>query len=158
MIIDRENRRTRRKTCPSATLSTTNPTWIDPGANQGLRSERPASNDLSHELRCYFKTLHKTIILCSLIVLKLWFRLAYRSMPLEMPHKLQFRFYITFSRRGSANPPIRLFCIISDPHQHNAIIMLVITLYIGHTTFRQFRFQINGYQSAEGYLCLFYNG
>jgi hypothetical protein len=33
---------------PSATLSTTNPTWIDPGANQGLRGERPATNRLSH--------------------------------------------------------------------------------------------------------------
>jgi hypothetical protein len=43
-----ENRRTRRKTCPSATLSTTNPTWIDPGSNPGLRGERPATNDLSH--------------------------------------------------------------------------------------------------------------
>jgi hypothetical protein len=43
-----ENRRTRRKTCPSATLSTTNPTWIDTGANPGLRGERPATNDLSH--------------------------------------------------------------------------------------------------------------
>jgi hypothetical protein len=42
--IDRGNRRTRRKTCPSATLSTTNSTWIDPG----LRGERPATNDLSH--------------------------------------------------------------------------------------------------------------
>jgi hypothetical protein len=39
-----ENRRTRRKICPSAT----NPTWIDPGANPGLRGERPATNDLSH--------------------------------------------------------------------------------------------------------------
>jgi hypothetical protein len=29
-------------------LSTTNPTWIDPGANPGLRGERPATNDLSH--------------------------------------------------------------------------------------------------------------
>jgi hypothetical protein len=46
--IDGENRKTRRKTCPSATLSTTNPTWIDPGANPGLRGERPATNDLSH--------------------------------------------------------------------------------------------------------------
>jgi hypothetical protein len=27
---------------PSATLSTTNPTWKDPGANPGLRGERPA--------------------------------------------------------------------------------------------------------------------
>jgi hypothetical protein len=46
--IDRENRRTRRKTYPSATLSTTNPTWLDPGANPGRRGERPATNDLSH--------------------------------------------------------------------------------------------------------------
>jgi hypothetical protein len=47
-ILTGENRRTRRKTCPSATLSTTNPAWIEPGANPGLRGERPASNDLSH--------------------------------------------------------------------------------------------------------------
>jgi hypothetical protein len=33
---------------PSATLSTTNPPWIDPGANPGLRGERPATNRLSH--------------------------------------------------------------------------------------------------------------
>jgi hypothetical protein len=32
-----ENRRTRRKPCTSATLSTTNPTWIDPGANPSRR-------------------------------------------------------------------------------------------------------------------------
>jgi hypothetical protein len=43
-----ENRRTLRKTCPSATLSTTNPTWIFPGANPGLRGEIPATTDLSH--------------------------------------------------------------------------------------------------------------
>jgi hypothetical protein len=30
-------------------LSTTNPTWNDPGANPRLRGERPATNDLSHE-------------------------------------------------------------------------------------------------------------
>jgi hypothetical protein len=36
------------ETRPSATLSTTNPTWIDPGANPGLRGERPATNDLSN--------------------------------------------------------------------------------------------------------------
>jgi hypothetical protein len=47
MILTGENRRTGRKTCPSATLSTTNPTWIDPGENTGLRCERPATNDLS---------------------------------------------------------------------------------------------------------------
>jgi hypothetical protein len=43
-----ENRRTRGKTCPSATLSTTNPTWTDPGSNPGLRGGRPAANRLSH--------------------------------------------------------------------------------------------------------------
>jgi hypothetical protein len=47
-ILTGENRRTRRKTCPSATLSTTNPTWIDPGANPGLRGKIPATSDLSH--------------------------------------------------------------------------------------------------------------
>jgi hypothetical protein len=48
MIMAAENRRTQRKTCPSATLSTTNPTWIDPGANPGLHGERAATNHLSH--------------------------------------------------------------------------------------------------------------
>jgi hypothetical protein len=44
MILTGENRRTRRKTCPSGPLSTTNPTWIDPGH----RGERPATNRLNH--------------------------------------------------------------------------------------------------------------
>jgi hypothetical protein len=34
IILTGENRRTRRKTCPSATLSTTNPTWTDLGTNR----------------------------------------------------------------------------------------------------------------------------
>jgi hypothetical protein len=46
--IDRGKPTTRRKPCPSATLSTTNSTWTDPGSNPGLRSERPATNRLSH--------------------------------------------------------------------------------------------------------------
>jgi hypothetical protein len=33
-----------RKTCPSVTLSTTNPSWIDRGAKLGLRGEWPATN------------------------------------------------------------------------------------------------------------------
>jgi hypothetical protein len=36
------------KTCPSATLSTTNPTWTGPGSNPGCRGGRPAANRLSH--------------------------------------------------------------------------------------------------------------
>jgi hypothetical protein len=36
------------KTCPSATLSTTNPTWPDPGSNPGRRCGKPANNRLSY--------------------------------------------------------------------------------------------------------------
>jgi hypothetical protein len=44
MILTGKNRRAgRKKTSPSATLSTANPTWTDPGANPGLRVGR---NDL----------------------------------------------------------------------------------------------------------------
>jgi hypothetical protein len=51
-----ENRRTRRKTCSSVTLFTTNPTWIDLGAKPGLRGERPATNDLRHGPACRLLT------------------------------------------------------------------------------------------------------
>jgi hypothetical protein len=43
-----ENQRTQRKTCSSATLSTTNPIWTDPSTNLGLCSKRPATTSLSH--------------------------------------------------------------------------------------------------------------
>jgi hypothetical protein len=36
------------KTCPSATLSTTNPTWPDVGSNRGHRGGKPATNRLSY--------------------------------------------------------------------------------------------------------------
>jgi hypothetical protein len=45
---DRGNQSTRGKTCPSATLSTTNPTWTDPWSNPGLLGERPVINRLGH--------------------------------------------------------------------------------------------------------------
>jgi hypothetical protein len=48
MKLTGENRSTRGNTCPSAILSTTNPTWTDPGSNPGLRGERPANNRLSN--------------------------------------------------------------------------------------------------------------
>jgi hypothetical protein len=48
MKLPGENRSTRGKTCPSATLSTTNPTLTDPGSNPSLRGGRPATNRLSH--------------------------------------------------------------------------------------------------------------
>jgi hypothetical protein len=48
MKLTGENRRTRGKTCPSDTLSTTNPTWTDPRSKPDLRGGRPAANRLSH--------------------------------------------------------------------------------------------------------------
>jgi hypothetical protein len=48
MKIGRGNRNTRRKTCPSTTLFTINPTWLDPGLNPGLRCGKPATNRLSY--------------------------------------------------------------------------------------------------------------
>jgi hypothetical protein len=48
MKLTGENRSTRRKTCPSATLSNTNPKWTDLGSNPGHRGGRPAANRLSH--------------------------------------------------------------------------------------------------------------
>jgi hypothetical protein len=56
-ILTGENRRTRRETCPSATSSTINATWIDPGANPGLRCERLAINDLRHGTALQFELL-----------------------------------------------------------------------------------------------------
>jgi hypothetical protein len=48
MILTGENGMTRRKTCPSATLSTTNPTLTTLEANTGLRGEKPVTNRLSY--------------------------------------------------------------------------------------------------------------
>jgi hypothetical protein len=61
MKLTGENRSTRGKICPSDTLSTTNPTWTDPGSNPDLRSGRPAANRLSHDTAQKGK-LHKSVL------------------------------------------------------------------------------------------------
>jgi hypothetical protein len=57
MKLAGENRSTRGKICPSATLSTKNPTWTDPGPRPGLRGERPATNRLTHGTASYARYL-----------------------------------------------------------------------------------------------------
>jgi hypothetical protein len=52
MKLTGESRSTGGKACRSATLSTANPTWTDPGSNLSLRSERPATNRLSLGTAC----------------------------------------------------------------------------------------------------------
>ena len=51
MILTGENRNTGRKTCHSDTLCNTNLTRTDPASNPGLRSVRPETNRLSHDLQ-----------------------------------------------------------------------------------------------------------
>jgi hypothetical protein len=56
-MIGRGNQSALGKTCPSAALSTTNPTWPDPGTNQGRRGAKPATNRLSYGMaNCYSYT------------------------------------------------------------------------------------------------------
>jgi hypothetical protein len=38
---------------PQRTLSTTNPTWLDPGLNPGRRGAEPAANRLSYGAATY---------------------------------------------------------------------------------------------------------
>jgi hypothetical protein len=43
MVLTGQTRWSWTHACPSATISTINPTWTDPGANPGLRSEKSAT-------------------------------------------------------------------------------------------------------------------
>jgi hypothetical protein len=52
------------KTCPSATLSTTNPTWPEPGSNPGRRGGEPATNRLSYGAALKKYISHNTSTLC----------------------------------------------------------------------------------------------
>ena len=66
MILTGDNRSNRVKTCPSAALSATNPTWTEPESNPGLRGGRPATNRLSWHglvlvLRCSTKIKYTLI-------------------------------------------------------------------------------------------------
>jgi hypothetical protein len=69
IILTGETEELGEKTCPSATLSTTNPTWADPGANPGLRGERPATNRLSHLTAVSYVNAHH---ICRNISVLVW--------------------------------------------------------------------------------------
>jgi hypothetical protein len=58
MKLTGENRSTRGKTCPSATFSTINPTWTDPGLNPGLHSGRPATD--RHGTESFYRSYHRS--------------------------------------------------------------------------------------------------
>jgi hypothetical protein len=52
MILRGENRRTRRKTCPSATLPATNPTWCELIRNASEIFERMRESFMKRAVRC----------------------------------------------------------------------------------------------------------
>jgi hypothetical protein len=88
MKLTRENRSTRGKTCPSATLSTTNPTWIDPGSKPGLRGGRPAANRLNHG------TAYRPVSLKSIFISPSHLRVCFQSLiSLPAIHKYS-QYYI----------------------------------------------------------------
>jgi hypothetical protein len=69
------------KTCPSATSSTTIPTWPDPGSNPGRRGGKPETNRLSYgaALLSYLLKGYVTLsifflflIPCHFILLRIW--------------------------------------------------------------------------------------
>jgi hypothetical protein len=69
MKLTWENRSSRRKTSPGATLTTTNPTYSEPVLNPCLRGGRPATNRLSHGtafVSCYYQTV------CPVLIYSLW--------------------------------------------------------------------------------------
>jgi hypothetical protein len=49
------------KPCPSATMSTTNPTWLDPGLNLGRRRGKAATNRLRSAI--YYSGCHENVAL-----------------------------------------------------------------------------------------------
>jgi hypothetical protein len=56
------------KTCPRTTLSTTNPTWPEPGSNRGRRCGKSATNRLSYGAAIY---LEVTSVFLETIVTKI---------------------------------------------------------------------------------------
>jgi hypothetical protein len=52
------------KTYPSATLSTTNPTWPDPRSNTGRLGGKPATNHLSYGTTCHWRSQRSNNFLC----------------------------------------------------------------------------------------------
>jgi hypothetical protein len=57
------------KTCPIATLSTTNPTWPDPGSNPGRRGRKPATNYLSYGAAILYSIHDLQTLLESMIII-----------------------------------------------------------------------------------------
>jgi hypothetical protein len=121
MILTGENRRARRKACPSATLSITNPTWTHQRAYPGLRGGRLATSRLSSNGWLRQRTMYHWSISCCIV------RMCFRYCILLV-------FYILVTVNTSFRPhkvagtvSVQLRCsIISVAQLTSPVIFLVI--------------------------------
>jgi hypothetical protein len=103
------------KTCPSATFSTINPTWLDLGSNLGRRDGKPATNGLNYGTALMLRLLWLELLhICcrpSGIVLSLAAQkpvetkqgifsfvsfVSYLFIPLPLPSDIPYSFSVTF--------------------------------------------------------------
>jgi hypothetical protein len=88
-----ENQSIRGKTSPRVTLSTTNPTWTDPGSNPGLCGGRSATNRLSHGTAFLFVTL---------FIFSAWFSFCYARSGIKSVTCIARKFVYTFAQNKHA--------------------------------------------------------
>jgi hypothetical protein len=70
MLVTGENRRTRRKTCPSDIISTANPTWTEMGWKKCLRRDRLTTNSLQNDTKLHRVTSPNFVDLNNLILIE----------------------------------------------------------------------------------------
>jgi hypothetical protein len=101
VILTGEKRRIQRETCLNATLSATNPTCIDLGANQGQRGESPATIRLSHGM-AFDSTpfLHFSAILWFTKNLKRFNKIPHMYNYSSEPHSRLSNFVTVFLEAG----------------------------------------------------------
>jgi hypothetical protein len=80
------------KTCPSATLSTTNPTWLDTVLNLGRRGGKPATNRLSALLLYQTLLVSRIISKCHAIVTN-WKKCSYTKAKWQVRKGLRHKFH-----------------------------------------------------------------
>jgi hypothetical protein len=76
-----EDRQYSEKTCPSATLSTTNLTWPDPGLNPGRRGEKPPTNRLIYGAVAYYNDRFLSSCLWEVSFLSMFWDFGFKFWP-----------------------------------------------------------------------------
>jgi hypothetical protein len=102
IILAGETRRIRRKTYPSATSSTINPTWTELGANPDLRGEEAATNR-----PCYGTALGRLLWSCMWIAYRLTVHL------INFVSICTFHKHVSYGNKGRVFSPFNRLCFPS---------------------------------------------